>query len=276
VKNPGFADFLFTTFLRRPIFAIENYITLKLKNMEPSAPATPDRRSRKLAFGVIIMAAGFLLLGFNLNFLPYTWKEIFFSWQMLLIAIGVISIFSRDSWVPGVILITIGSFFLLPKLFFLPHNFMHYFWPLILIIAGVVILLRRYPRHHRSHASGQNVYERTSEEGVILEDVVFGNSKQRITSQAFKGGKVSCVFANAEVDLTQAQLAVGIHELELNAVFAGITVILPVDWKVEMKMSSVLGGFADKRTFLKESPDPSKVLVIKGSAVFGGGEIRSY
>lgn len=276
MKNPGFADFLFTTFLRRHIFAIENYITLKLKNMEPSAPATPDRRSRKLAFGVIIMAAGFLLLGFNLNFLPYTWKEIFFSWQMLLIAIGVISIFSRDSWVPGVILITIGSFFLLPKLFFLPHNFMHYFWPLILIIAGVVILLRRYPRHHRPHVSGQNVYERTTGEGVIMEDVVFGSSKQRITSQEFKGGKVSCVFAGAEIDLTQAQLAVGIHELELNAVFAGITVILPVDWKVEMKMSSVLGGFADKRTFLKESPDPSKVLVIKGSAVFGGGEIRSY
>jgi hypothetical protein len=53
-------------------------------------------------------------------------------------------------------------------------------------------------------------------------------------------------------------------------------VIVPADWKIEMKMSSVLGGFADKRTYVKEITDPSRVLIIKGNSVFGGGELKSY
>jgi hypothetical protein len=52
--------------------------------------------------------------------------------------------------------------------------------------------------------------------------------------------------------------------------------VVPSDWKVQLKMTSILGGFNDKRTFIKESPDPSRILIIKGTAIFGGGEIKSY
>ena len=96
---------------------------------------THSRQMKKYAFGIIVMLAGLILLGYNTGLIPYDWKRIFFSWQMLLIAIGVINLMNRESWVPGVILVSIGTFFILPRLFFLPVNFTHLFWPVLLITS---------------------------------------------------------------------------------------------------------------------------------------------
>jgi len=37
-----------------------------------------------------------------------------------------------------------------------------------------------------------------------------------------------------------------------------------------------MGGFSDKRSYIRENLDTSHILVIRGSAIFGGGEIKSY
>jgi predicted membrane protein len=240
-------------------------------NIQPSNP----KAFKKYAFGIVIILAGLVLLAYNFGYVTSGWKNIIFSWQMLLIVIGVVSLLSRENWVPGIILVSVGAFFLLPKLFFLPDNFVHNFWPLVLIGAGFLIIFRVFPRRAwRSRQEGSA--ERISREGVIHEEVIFGESKQRVTNQDFRGGHVHCVFGNVELDLTQAKLAEGTHALDLSVAFGGITVIVPADWKIEMKMTSILGGFADKRTYIKEITDPSRVLIIKGNAVFGGGELKSY
>jgi predicted membrane protein len=243
--------------------------------MEANNTQPNPRMTKKYAIGVVILLAGLTLLAYNFGIITDHWKHIFFSWQMLLIVIGVISLLSRDNHVPGIILISVGGFFLLPRLFFLPDNFVHNFWPLVLIGAGLLIIFRVVPmnRFRRHDPAGA---ERTSHEGMIFEEVVFGDSKQRITSQDFRGGHAHCVFGSIEIDLTQAKLAEGTQILDLSVVFGGITVIVPSDWKVQMKMSSVLGGFADKRVYVKEQPDPSRILIVKGNAVFGGGELKSY
>jgi predicted membrane protein len=113
-------------------------------------------------------------------------------------------------------------------------------------------------------------------EGFIHEENVFSGGKQRVMHQEFRGGHINCVFGGSEVDLTQATLAEGISELEVNTIFGGVTLIVPADWKIQLKMTSIMGGFADKRSYVKESPDPSRMLIIKGSTIFGGGEIKSY
>jgi predicted membrane protein len=243
--------------------------------MEANNTQQNPRMTKKFTFGLVIILAGLTLLAYNFGIITHHWKSIFFSWQMLLIVIGIISLMSRENWVPGIILISVGGFFLLPRLFFLPDNFVHNFWPLVLIGAGLLIIFRIYPTNRFRRQFGTENH-RVSQEGMIHEEVVFGDSKQRITSQDFRGGMVHCVFGSIEVDLTQAKLAEGTNVLDLSVVFGGVTVIIPCDWKVEMKMASVLGGFADKRVHVKEQIDPNRVLLIKGNAVFGGGELKSY
>lgn len=225
--------------------------------------------------GILVIVAGFLLLLTNNDFLPYWVNHIFFSWQMLLIGIGVVSLVTSESRTPGTILIMIGGIFMLQRIPELNLNVWHFFWPVILIGIGVLILTKRMPRRPwqpRIHqANNQDLGD-----GYIHEENIFSGGKQRVLHQVFRGGHINCVFGGSEVDLTQATLADGVSELEVNTIFGGVTLIVPADWRIQLKMTSIMGGFTDKRSYVKENPDTSKMLIIKGSTIFGGGELKSY
>jgi predicted membrane protein len=244
--------------------------------MEPNEVKHYDGQQRKkYALGVIIIVAGILLLIDKTFNFPFEIQHIIFSWPMLLIAIGIVSFFSSESRTPGTILIVIGGIFLLSRIFELSFNIMHVGWPLVLIAIGVLILFRRSPRSMMQwrfqHPNSQNL-----DDGFIHEENIFSGGKQRVIHQVFRGGHINCIFGGSEVDLTQATLADGVSELEVNTIFGGVTLIVPADWKIQMKMTSIMGGFADKRAYIKDNPDPSRMLIIKGSTIFGGGEIKSY
>jgi hypothetical protein len=74
------------------------------------------------------------------NVLHNFWHFIF-SWPMLLIIIGLIMLAGRRSY-GGVVLIVIGGFFLLPKIFFMPGLSATLLLPIILIGIGVAIVVR--------------------------------------------------------------------------------------------------------------------------------------
>jgi predicted membrane protein len=247
--------------------------------MEPkNENNTEARRTKKMAFGIVIILAGLLLLAFNTGVFPFTIKHIIFSWPMLLIAIGIISLFGSDSRLPGIILITIGGFFLLPRITFFSFNFIHLFWPLLLIVVGLLILFRkglRHPSHYRVHEH-PGAEAHSAESGYINVDSIFSGSKQRVAGMEFKGGRISCVFGGVDLDLSQAWQPEGITTLDISVLFGGVNLVIPSDWNVQLKNTSILGGFSDKRLKFKENPDPSRTLVIRTSAVFGGGEIKSY
>ena len=231
-----------------------------------------NRRMKKYAFGGVIILLGLILLGLNTGVVPMSWKHIIFSWQMLLIAIGVVSMFGRDSYIPGIILILVGGIFIIPKFGILPFSIHNLFWPAILIAFGLIILFKGIGKQTFRHGR-KNV---TLEDGYINEETIFSGTKTQVTHQQFKGGKISCIFGGAEVDLTKAGLAPGEHTLAISAIFGGATVIVPADWKIIVKNSSIMGGFEDKRRHIGENPDPTKTLVIQAEAIFGGGEIKSY
>jgi predicted membrane protein len=228
-------------------------------------------KSRKLAFGMIIFCLGIFLLADNHGLMPWWLHDKIFSWPMLLVAVGVLNLFGRHS-ISGVVLIFIGGFFLLP-------DSSKLFWPVILIFVGILIIFRhtfgfnRYDRYNRF----KDVPNRPSEdnnEGFIDEVNIFGGSKQRYMSQSFKGGKITSIFGGSEIDLTQAQLAEGTNVLEMVCIFGGSSIIVPADWYVKSEMVSILGGFADKRVS-NPSINHNCQLIIKGFAIFGGGDIKS-
>lgn len=251
--------------------------------MEPTDVKRNPNPNKKFAFGFLVIAAGLLLLAFNFNMLPWDFKHILFSWQMLLIAIGVISISSSESRTPGIILILIGGFFLIPEVFDFHIAFIKLFWPVLLIAIGVMILVKRgshghcHQRWHKSHTPWDlHNTQSDLDEGYINETNIFSGSKRRITDQEFKGGKISNIFGGTEIDLSQAKLAEGKVELTIECIFGGVTLIVPSDWKVILNVNSIMGGFADKRNIIREPSDPTRTLVIRGSSIFGGGEIKSY
>jgi predicted membrane protein len=249
--------------------------------METSNENYPrQKRMKKGALGAIVILAGILLLAFNFEILSGDFRHVIFSWQMLLITIGVVSLSTSESRTPGLILVFIGGFFIIPEIFDFHISFVKLFWPLLLIGLGILILFRKgfisdRWRSRKIMSDTLNTVN-TVDEGYINESNIFSGSKHKVVHQVFKGGKISNIFGGTEIDLTQSTLGEGRNELIIECVFGGVTVIVPSDWKVVLNISSIMGGFSDKRTYIKENLDTSRILVIKGSAIFGGGEIKSY
>jgi len=232
------------------------------------------------------MGAGVLLFAFNAGLLLPVYKKIVFSWQMLLIAIGFVLFFSRTNWFGGIVLMLVGGFFILPKLnvaglVFVSQNG----WAIGLIIVGLLVILRtiwgnqqwvRVDAEMKWKHRRRSCHSKTSENesGYIEANRVFSGSKERIDFKNFKGGEINSVFGGLELDLSDAQLAEGTNYLELNSVFGGIILFVPIEWKIELRQTQVFGSFVDNRPKPGFEVDENRVLIIVANSVFGGGEIK--
>ena len=64
--------------------------------------------------------------------------------------------------------------------------------------------------------------------------------------------------------------------LNIDVAFGGVKLIVPPHWDVQVNVSQVFAGTEDKRFYPQTHTDPAKVLIIRGSMVFGGLEIKSF
>ncbi|MEP6926690.1 MAG: DUF5668 domain-containing protein [Ginsengibacter sp.] len=241
--------------------------------------------------GLILVAVGVLLLAYKMGAPIPHWV---FTWPVLLIAIGFLSGVKSRFHNPGAyVMIIIGSIFLIdqtsPELHF--HN---YIVPAILIAVGLIYILR--PRHHwgakgtwrrmqydnplpdnrttLNYTGPKNSTQGSDAEFVEI-NAVFGSVKKIILSKNFKGGEINCFMGGAEINLMQADLQHNIV-LEVNNVFGGTKLIVPSNWDVKNEVSAVFGGIEDKRSINISVPEPDKILVLKGTCVFGGIEVTNY
>lgn len=209
----------------------------------------------------------------------------FYSWQMLLIAIGLfIGIrkgFRDGGWFIPII---VGGVFMINE--YLGGNLQRHMWPLILIVVGLLFLIRpkrskcKIDREKKN--SGMNVEtitpisESYSQDDLIDSTCIFSGTKKVILSKNFKGGELVNVFGGAEIDLTQADIN-GTAVLEVTAIFGGATLIVPSNWAINQSEAvTIFGGISDKRKFPALAEPVSKTLVLKGTMIFGGLEIKSY
>lgn len=242
----------------------------------------PFIKEKRFVLGGLLILVGVVLLAgrFDHGLLPH-WL---FSWQMIIIAIGVFSLLTHEHPTPGFIMIGVGSIFLVNRYFYpVFHNFMQW-WPVVFIIAGVLVIFslsrRGWGEKKGSYNRGWGGDAATSEstEDVLDEVAMFGGGSRKITSQNFKGGRLTAVFGGSEIDLSQANLAEGVNVLEVTAVFGGWELIVPAHWHIEFKITPIFGGFSDKRN-LGHASDPvdnTRKLIVSGVAIFGGGEMKSY
>jgi predicted membrane protein len=225
----------------------------------------------RFVLGGLIILAGILLVMKNLGALPWQISDIVFSWQMLLIVIGIINISRRNHFVPGVILIAIGSYFLIPEFTNTPELFSKFFWGGILMLLGVMIILRTLSYKGMRHTA----FTDGDSHDYVDEISIFGGSEKRMTTKNFRGGKITSIFGGSTIDFTDSKLAEGQNELDVMSLFGGFKIIVPVDWTIKIEAMSILGGISDKRN--RYTDDSSgKLLIIKGIALFGGGEIKNY
>lgn len=250
-----------------------------LDNRNTNTPAEKSNNNfgggRAIA-GLIVIVVGTVLLARQVGAdIPY-WL---LSWPMLLIAIGFYvgarHSFRHWGWL---IPVAIGTVFLLENM--IPEvRIREFAWPVIIICVGIAMIFRSRGRHRgdlfKQWERNASRTDQTSE-GFFDSVIIFGENKKQILSKDFKGGESVCVFGGAEINLTQADIN-GRISLELVQVFGGTTLIVPAHWKIETEeMVSIFGGLNDKRQLQNSVTDQTKVLVLKGTSIFGGIDIKSF
>lgn len=247
-------------------------------------------KSKGLVFGLLIAAVGVLLLAFNLGWLPIEYRSIIFSWPMILVAIGFISLFGKSGHgiISGVILMLLGGAFLLSRMDIIDFSAVS-IWSIILIALGILIILgalknmfSKKKKICSDAACGVTLDKKHSrrsfhnDSSVIDVNCIFSGTEEKLQVKDFKGGDVNSIFGEVKLDLLDCELAEGINYLEVNTVFGGVTIFAPASWKIEMKRSCVFGNFIDKRVRPEIEVSDNRTLVIDASFIFGGGEIRSF
>ncbi len=232
--------------------------------------------SNRFMIGILLIVAGVILIIKKTTILPDGFNhfidDIIFSWQMLLVAIGLVVFVGSENKTPGIVLMAVGGFFLIPELFTEYFRSFNFFWPALFIVIGVIMLVHS----KRSKDLFVNASSGSNADMVDYVNIFSGAERQLITDN-FMGGKVTSIFGGGELDLTRCKLAPGTNVLEITCVFGGNTIIVPEDWNIKLELTPILGGFSDSRKMSSNiQPDPSRILIIKGVAVFGGGEIKLF
>lgn len=253
-----------------------------------------DSRGGKIFGGLIILSAGALLFARQLGTPIPEW---IFTWPVLLIVIGlyigVKHSFRHFGWLFPFL---IGSFFLADKLI-LNFSMAQYIWPVAIMVVGLIIILkpkrkfqhkkwhRKWEKYNASFPDQASHWEKhysdykvpVTHDDFIDSVSVFGGVKKNIISKDFKGGEVTNLFGGAEINLMQADIN-GRVVLEITQVFGGTVLIVPSHWELQMEeLVAVMGSIDDKRQIQANRViDENKKLVLRGTTVFGGIEIKSF
>ena len=234
--------------------------------------------------GILLVALGGLFLLDSMDLIDFNIARVIFSFPAILIILGVVLVLNTSRRLLGSMIMIVGIFFMIPRIFPWVYYDSHIIFPVLLIVFGIYIILRK-----RTHRTPEGEYKHNKDESTShfkgynqinsdrVDDVsVFGGGHKVIVSDNFKGGNITNIFGGSEIDLKDCKLAPGVNVIDFVAVFGGSNIIVPSDWKILIDVLPIFGGFSNK---VRRDPnaviDPDKTLLIKGFVLFGGGEVRS-
>jgi hypothetical protein len=276
---------------------------------------TKPRNDGSIAFGVIILGIGLVLLFRKLGLYIPDWV---LTWPMILIAVGTYTLISQQfkSFFGSVVLF-IGVYFLLKREFDLDLGLDQFIWPVGLIALGIYLITYKKREYKAMDEARKNwetsrknkkdaadaekvesaeVVEELAASGEetakapdsgfvratgtafldrINESVIFSGVNRKLMTKNFQGGKATVIFGGLDLDLTQVDFT-GIVTLDFEVGFGGVKLIVPPHWDVRTEMSNLAAGLEDKRMFREGGVDTNKVLILKGTLLFSGLEIKSF
>lgn len=251
--------------------------------------AQKSHRRGKIAGGLAIVFFGVVYL---LEQLGYHIPSYLLSWQMILIVIGIVVLIKHKfSKFHGYLLIIVGKLFLLAEWYPDLIN-VKIILPVVLIFVGLCIVFsknkrcgRNNKRHRFSKENWKQIHEahnrgygsfKYNEEDFIDSVSFFGGITKTVVSKNFKGADIVSFFGGTDVNLSQADF----HErivIDITNVFGGTTLTIPNNWEVISEVASIFGAYEDKRPqHQRDAGEESKVLIIRGTCMFGGIEVNSF
>ncbi len=142
------------------------------------------------------------------------------------------------------------------------------FWdlvPVIFVVIGVGLLWRGLFGGGKEAADDER-------SRVVNAVAVLGGSRRTTGTNDFRGGDMIAFMGGVEVDLSQAGIETESAVIDAFAMWGGVEIRVPRDWRVSVRGIPLLGGFEDNTV---QPENPSGHLIVKGFAIMGGVEVKN-
>lgn len=142
---------------------------------------------------------------------------------------------------------------------------------IVLVVVGVIGAIGSITeKNKKSETANEGI-----EEGKNYFEYSYfmSGAKKVLNYNPLKGGDLSCVMGGGEIDLTGSTLN-GPARIDVFCLMGGAQFTIPSDWTVQNDAVAVMGGIHDENDDKGLETDPNKVLILDGSAVMGGIEIK--
>jgi hypothetical protein len=243
---------------------------------------TNHQHSPGLWPGLILAAVGGGLLARELGLLPAQVRFVDF-WPLLVVVAGINSLLRSRGFMSALLalaFVALGGLLLASNLGFLAFSATR-LWPLLLVLLGVALLIRRGhggerrgPSTHPPAGAGGPHRSLATDDDRLNRQVTFSGLDCRIESQAWKGGELSVTGGGVELDLRYARLDPEGALLDVRVVMGGVDIRVPDTWQIKCDVTPLLGG-ADDTTRSTQGSTTAPVLRVVGTVTLGGVSIRN-
>ena len=105
------------------------------------------------------------------------------------------------------------------------------------------------------------------------EVVVFAGHNGR-GGEEFTGAEATTIFGGYKLDLRESKIPGGQAVVDVTTIFGGSQILVPEDWNVIIEGHAIFGAIDDK-TRHPARRDSTSDLVIRGTTLFGGTQVRN-
>lgn len=217
-------------------------------------------------FGLMVIAVGVLFTLDNLDVIDA--RAYLQYWPAGLVAIGLLKLYHAaregQGWFGGLVFVSIGAWMLIEQIVYFRIDARDVM-PLFLVFLGGYMVWRGF--------GGGRPPRRSDGQSNFSALAIMGGVVRRCNAQAFRGADLTAVMGGIKLDLADTRMEGDSATVEVFAFWGGIEIYVPPDWTVTSKVTTLLGGFVDKRR--PTSVVPTKTLIVQGMVVMGGIEVKN-
>jgi predicted membrane protein len=233
--------------------------------------------SSRAVVGLIIVAIGAILLAGNLGW--FDARHLLRSlWPLALVAAGVAML--RDSeqrkghpwaWV----FITVGLWLFADKIGWVQFNIWELIVPGILLFVGGTLVWRAMSEQRQvQEAEAKQPSLLGPEQSEFVRSFAFMSyCDLHPVAHSVRGGDLTAVMGGIKLDLRDTGMEGEQITIEVFAFWGGIEILVPSDWLVSSKVTTLIGGFVDSRRPSKVIP--TKTLIVRGFNLMSGIEVKN-
>lgn len=223
-----------------------------------------------LLWGLVLVVLGVI---FGLNALGITDINIFFSgwWTLFIIVPCFIDLFKDDDKTGNVIGLVIGVSLLLACQGVLSFGLIaKMIVPVVLVLIGLSLIFKDTIKGKvRKEIKKLNKNNPTSKEYCAT----FGGVNLDFSNEDFDGANLTAVFGGVKCDFSGSNIK-GDIVVNAQAIFGGVTIIVPDDVEVKISSTPIFGGVSDNRGKRKGQKETKAVVYVNATCMFGGVEIK--